>query len=381
LRGSSAPRAAGPSLRPGNSGGGVQSPPKVPSSTNGAPRAGTRVYSEKQARDSGGADRSPGDQSRPDEAEARRRKREALRANGRRETMVGRGGGGHASASPFAFGEAPPPPESPPEVDGVGGSRSAYAHRKSQFSRGAFLPEPLRRPSPHSQTVAAVARPHNPGRPAPPPVLEAYGLPPEANVPASAAEGASSDDDAAAAVAARVGTSAVVYWAPPQRPAQLGLRQGQRLGQRLGGGATPPAAKLRVTVKSAVGLRNVQLVGAQDPVVRVWTTFTRRGDECETKPHLNGHKEGVWNETFVFPALKHQQRMVLVFEVRNAVEPLPPLPSPHRCVGMFTCLAWGRVWACIRQFSFLSVLACVCVRTYRHECVCARADLCACPPS
>jgi hypothetical protein len=49
--------------------------------------------------------------------------------------------------------------------------------------------------------------------------------------------------------------------------------------------------------------------------VRVWTNYTKKGRQCETKPHMNGDKSGVWNESFTLPVLKHQRRMVLVFEV------------------------------------------------------------------
>jgi len=128
-------------------------------------------------------------------------------------------------------------------------------------------------------------------------------------------EGESSEEDEAT-VADRVGTSAVVFWAAPKpRPPALGPRQGYRLGQRpeygggygggpyggaggyygqplshhlqspgggnssggRGGAAKPPPAKLHVTVKSAVNLLNVQLLGTQDPMVSRANTSGRLG--------------------------------------------------------------------------------------------------------
>ena len=103
-------------------------------------------------------------------------------------------------------------------------------------------------------------------------------------------------------------------------------------------------------IKSAAGLRNVQLLGKQDPYVKVWTSHTPKGYHCETvrnpfhseegappkktllkfllqadlyskfpetrlatqAPDMNSGKFATWNQNFTFPVTKQLRKQNLV---------------------------------------------------------------------
>jgi len=139
--------------------------------------------------------------------------------------------------------------------------------------------------------------------------------PPERDTYTSSDEDEEQRSASAAEQHGMIGTANIVFWLPyARRPTGLPPRRGSRL---VGGGVRPPEAKLRILVKSAVGLRNVQLIGKMDPYVKVWTSHTARGRHCETMPHTNAHTAAIWNETFVFPVLRQLRKQVLVLEVRR----------------------------------------------------------------
>jgi len=272
-----------------------------------------------------------------DELDERRRKREEARANNRQKNIGGQNGGGTSNGNGGNAVKSPLGAHSgtTSDSDGAGNnSRDGSApRRKSRFGsrsnepsssqdsmqRAAAMVAQARSGGQQQQEANSAAQEQqqqvNQGRGAahPPLTYSRSGFPGHhpGQKDEHRDEDASSDEDPAT-VAERVGTSAVVFWAPPKaRPPALGPRQGYRLGQRpvygygggpYGGGSgygppsshvqspgigsggrslKPPPAKLHLTVKSAVNLLNVQLLGTQDPMVRAYIFIIgrRKGKE------------------------------------------------------------------------------------------------------
>ncbi|CAK4080789.1 unnamed protein product [Aphanomyces euteiches] len=74
--------------------------------------------------------------------------------------------------------------------------------------------------------------------------------------------------------------------------------------------------ELQVTVKRATNLRDVQLIGKQDPycIVQVGARSFR------SRVHDNGGKNPVWNDTFVFPVMDPQtEQLVVIIKDSNWV--------------------------------------------------------------
>ena len=272
-----------------------------------------------------------------DELDERRRKREEARANNRQKNIGGQNGGGTSNGNGGNAVKSPLGAHSgtTSDSDGAGNnSRDGSApRRKSRFGsrsnepsssqdsmqRAAAMVAQARSGGQQQQEANSAAQEQqqqvNQGRGAahPPLTYSRSGFPGHhpGQKDEHRDEDASSDEDPAT-VAERVGTSAVAFWAPPKaRPPALGPRQGYRLGQRpvygygggpYGGGSgygppsshvqspgigsggrslKPPPAKLHLTVKSAVNLLNVQLLGTQDPMVRAYIFIIgrRKGKE------------------------------------------------------------------------------------------------------
>ncbi|CAM9678681.1 unnamed protein product, partial [Chrysoparadoxa australica] len=75
-----------------------------------------------------------------------------------------------------------------------------------------------------------------------------------------------------------------------------------------------PRCLLYVCAKGANDLKNVQLVGRQDPYLKLWAG--PGGQTVKTKVCDNGGKRAVWDESFMFSVEKCLDDS-LYFEIKN----------------------------------------------------------------
>ncbi|CAB1116090.1 unnamed protein product [Ectocarpus sp. CCAP 1310/34] len=79
--------------------------------------------------------------------------------------------------------------------------------------------------------------------------------------------------------------------------------------------APTPSKTLYIVAKEARGLKNVQLIGRQDPYLKLWAG--RAGTKVKTKVHEDGGKVATWNETFAFDLQNVGAEEYLFFEAKN----------------------------------------------------------------
>ncbi|CAM9599341.1 unnamed protein product [Ectocarpus sp. 12 AP-2014] len=79
--------------------------------------------------------------------------------------------------------------------------------------------------------------------------------------------------------------------------------------------APTPSKALYIVAKEAKGLKIVQLIGRQDPYLKLWVG--RAGTKVKTKVHEDGGKVATWNETFVFDLQNVDAEECFFFEVKN----------------------------------------------------------------
>ncbi|CAM9197412.1 unnamed protein product [Choristocarpus tenellus] len=72
---------------------------------------------------------------------------------------------------------------------------------------------------------------------------------------------------------------------------------------------------LVICVKSAEQLKVVQMIGSQDPYVKIWAG--RGGEKVRTKVHKGGGRMATWNELFVFNIKGIDHDNHLVMEIKN----------------------------------------------------------------
>eukprot|EP00752_Nemacystus_decipiens_P013885 g12326.t2 len=78
---------------------------------------------------------------------------------------------------------------------------------------------------------------------------------------------------------------------------------------------TPGKKLLYVTAKEARELKKVQMIGRQDPYLKLWVG--RAGTKVKTHVHDDGGKVATWNESFVFDIKSIDPEEYLHFEVKN----------------------------------------------------------------
>ncbi|CAM9291115.1 unnamed protein product [Ectocarpus sp. 6 AP-2014] len=79
--------------------------------------------------------------------------------------------------------------------------------------------------------------------------------------------------------------------------------------------APTPSKALYIVAKEAKGLKNVQMIGRQDPYLKLWVG--RAGTKVKTRVHEDGGKVATWNETFVFDLQNVDAEECFHFEAKN----------------------------------------------------------------